>query len=63
MKTYNRICIKDFYVSDQAKTFVIYRSHEYLTSEEKNGFVVVFGKSWVWVPVEYFAGEKVFTKS
>ena len=57
MITYRRICIKDFLVGD----LNIERGKEYLTSETKDGWVTLFSKYWVDVPVSIFAGELRFT--
>ena len=55
MKTYERVCIKDF---EQLK-----RGKIYLTSAEENGSVTVFTSQWIHgVPVDIFAGEIVFTE-
>lgn len=62
MKTFNRICIKDFEVGDEDNSFTIKRGKEYLTSEEdEKGEVTVFTQFWVGVPVSIFAGEEQFT--
>jgi hypothetical protein len=62
VKTFNRICIKDFVLTAQnGDCLQLQRGREYLTSPEENGKVVVFTNFWVPVPVELFAGEKVFT--
>jgi hypothetical protein len=60
MKTYNRICIKDFTVED----FIINRGREYTTSEVSvNNTVTVFAGYWCTnVPVDIFAGEILFTE-
>ena len=62
MRTYNRICIKDVEVVDGKKRLKLKRGQEYCTSEEKDGLVVVFTSYWATVPVEWFAGEQVFTE-
>ena len=55
MKTYERVCIKDF---EPLK-----RGGIYLTSAEENGSVTVFTSQWIHgVPVDIFAGEIVFTE-
>jgi len=62
MKTFSRICIKDYEVTaENGDHFEIKRGKEYLTSEEKDGTVCVFTKFWVYVPVDLFAGELQFT--
>lgn len=63
MKTFNRICIKDYKLKAlDGEKCQVYRGKEYTTSEEKGGKVCVFTCHWFWVPVEFFAGEVVFTK-
>ena len=69
MKTYNRICIKDYVITDEyGKSFTIERGKEYRTSVvdaapsvvypyPQKDHVVVFSKYWVSVPVDIFAGE------
>ena len=62
MKTFNRICIKDFEVKDGAgNVFEVKRGKEYLTSDVDNNHVVVFSDYWVPIPVDVFAGEQIFT--
>lgn len=73
MRTYKRICIKDYEIQDdEGNIFNLERGKEYITSavgdapsivlpERKSGQVVVFSNYWVSVPVEYFAGEIIFT--
>lgn len=65
MKTFQRICIKDMKFNDLLnQEFKIERGREYITSEaDENGFVTVFSTYWVNIPVELFAGEKIFTNS
>jgi hypothetical protein len=57
MKTYERVCIKDFEP-------YLKRGKIYLTSEaEKDGKVVVFTSQWIYdVPVDIFSGEVIFTE-
>ena len=69
MKTFRRICIKDYEIIDSTgATFSLRRGEEYRTSainnapsivgpEAKEGHVVVFSNYWVSVPVDIFAGE------
>ena len=69
MKTFNRICIKNYEIHDSdGATFSLERGKEYRTSavnhapsivgpEAKEGHVVVFSNYWVSVPVDIFAGE------
>ena len=55
MKTFERVCIKDF------KPY-IKRGKIYLTSDEKDGTVTVFTSYWIFdVPVSVFAGGFLFT--
>jgi hypothetical protein len=61
MITFKRICIKDFAIIDGDKQFKLERGKEYTTSEEKDNEVMVFSTYWVWIPVEYFAGEQRYT--
>ena len=75
MKTYKRICIKDYSIQDsEGTTFKVERGKEYITSEiavspsfmakelqPEDGHVTVFSTYWVKVPVSIFAGEEVFT--
>lgn len=63
MKTFNRICIKSHTISDKTgNSMTVERGKEYLTSEEMDGAVLVFGSYWVWFPSHLFSGELVFTK-
>lgn len=63
MKTFNRICIKDWEITAQnGDHFEVKRANEYLTSDVlDDGTVMVFSNFWVPVPVEHFAGERMFT--
>lgn len=72
MKTYKRICIKDYEVYDKiGNHFKAERGKEYITSdindapaigpESKEDSVIVFSNYWVPVPIEIFAGEIKFT--
>ena len=59
MKTYSRICLKDYTVEAQnGDKLELKRGKEYTTSEENNDKVVVFSNFWVPVPVNIFGGEK-----
>lgn len=61
-KTFKRVCIKSYTVTDGDKSFTIERAKEYITSPEHNGTVTVFTQYWIpLVPVEIFAGEIEFT--
>ena len=73
MKTFRRICIKDFTVVDGDKSFTVERGKEYLTSaidsapvvggvKPKKDCVTVFSKYWLTVPIDNFAGEQQYTK-
>lgn len=62
MKTFKRICIKDYTIEDDiGQKLELKRGKEYTTSSEINKKVVVFSTFWVRVPVKLFAGEQVFT--
>lgn len=62
MKTFDRICTKDFSITDEHnQTLNLKRGKEYLTSEEENNKVMVFTRFWVEVPADIFAGEIQFT--
>lgn len=73
MRTFKRICLRDYEIEDGDLKFKLNRGQEYITSaignapaileiEPKNGSVVVMDKYWVSVPVEIFGGELEFTK-
>jgi hypothetical protein len=62
VKTWKRICIQDYELSDKAgQRLVLTRGSEYLTSLEAEGLVMVFTDYWATVPVSIFAGEQRFT--
>lgn len=62
MKSYKRICIKDYLLEDSVgNKLELKRGHEYLTSDEDEGKVIVLTKFWVKVPTTLFAGEQKFT--
>jgi hypothetical protein len=62
MKTFYRICIKDYILeAENGDKLELKRGREYLTSVEENDMVVVFTNFWVKVPVNIFAGEVEFT--
>ena len=64
MQTFKRICIKDWEITAQnGDHFSVARGEEYITSPVREGSVVVFGRYWVPVPVEHFAGEQQFTNA
>jgi len=55
MKTYERVCIKDFEP-------YLKRGKIYITSAEEDGKVTVFTSQWIPdVPVDIFSGSVVFT--
>lgn len=73
MKTYKRICIKDYKIeAENGDKLELKRGQEYITSEinesaaigppPEEGMVVVFSNFWVPVPLSLFAGEVVFTE-
>ncbi len=58
MKTWKRICVKDYVLEAQnGDRLELKRGKEYTTSHEKDGEVCVFTNFWEWVPVDLFAGE------
>ena len=63
MTTFNRICIRDYSLTDAAgQVATVERGKEYLTSDVKpGGTVTVYSTFWWPCPVQYFAGEKKFT--
>jgi hypothetical protein len=64
VRTYKRICVKAWDIkAENGDFFKVERGKEYMTSDEKDGHVVVFSNFWVPVPVECFDGEEIFTKS
>ncbi len=59
MKTFRRVCIEDYTITDQEGTsFTLKRAKEYTTGAEQDGKVRVFSRFWVVVPVAIFAGER-----
>lgn len=62
MKTFKRICIKDYYVGEGVLKLKLERGKEYITSDIHDNEVVVFTNVWGKAPVDVFAGEIVFTK-
>ena len=73
MKTFKRICLKDFTVVDEMGTsFTIKRGKEYITSavneapaigpHPRKDHVIVFSDYWVHIPIDIFGGEVEFTK-
>ena len=72
MRTFKRICLRDFTVVDElGHTCTIKRGMEYITSEVNaapafgpeplRDHVVVFTNYWIHVPVEIFGGAVRFT--
>ncbi len=62
MKTWNRICIKDYEITAKNGDYCkINRGKEYTTSDVADGEVVVFTNYWIRVPIDHFAGEGRFT--
>jgi hypothetical protein len=60
MKTFTRVCIKDFEIVDLGDRKLTLKSGEqYLTSEEKDGMVMVFTTFWVTVPAALFSYERI----
>src|SRR5574343_2100414 len=70
MRTFKRICIKDYVLEEDGNKLELKRGTEYITSdvgdapafgpESQGGHVVVFSTYWATVPVEVFAGEEQF---
>lgn len=62
MKTYNRICLKDYTVKDNKQTFKLKRGVEYLTSKVDNDCVTVFSLKWLQnIPVAIFSSAERYT--
>jgi len=68
MKTYRRICLRDYSLTDDSgNTASVVRGEEYMTSEVNDapaigpdavpGHVIVFTNYWFPVPVDIFGGE------
>jgi len=64
MKTFKRICIKNFkLIDDEGQKLELNRGQEYTTSKKDvDNNVTVFTNFWVSVPVKLFAGEQIFTE-
>jgi hypothetical protein len=73
MKTFKRICLKDFTVTGtNGRACTIRRGKEYITSEVNEsssigpepiiGYVVVFTNYWIHAPIEIFGGTILFTE-
>lgn len=58
MKTFHRICLQDYHVTDGKVSFVLKRGAEYITSvEREDGTVTVFTQFWIsGIPVSLFGG-------
>lgn len=63
MKTYKRICKKDFTMTDGELTLNLTKGTEYITSITKNMECTVFANVWAKVPSTLFRNRKVFTPS
>ena len=62
METYQRICLKDYTVTDKAgNSCSVERGKEYLTSKPDGAIVTVFKEYWAPFPLDVFAGEERFT--
>ena len=72
MRTFKRICIRDYTVKDKVGNQAsVFRGKEYITSEVNDApkmgpepvvdHVIVFSNFWFPVPVEHFAGEILHT--
>ena len=62
MKTFNRICLEDYTVTDGEKVLELKRGKEYLTSEVNKACVTVFSNYWAQgIPVSIFGGSIQFT--
>jgi len=59
MPIYKRICLRDETIVDGDKTLVMKRGKEYTTTDEVEGKVRVLTQYWVWLPIDWFAGELV----
>ena len=68
MRTYKRICLRNFRVADpEGNVCELYRGAEYITSEvdcrpAQPATVTVFTDYWITAPAEIFGGEEIFTK-
>ena len=57
MKTFDRICIEDYTVTEGEISATVHCGEEYITTEERDGTVTVFTDYWIrYVPVKIFAG-------
>ena len=61
VKTFKRICIKNYIVEDGDKMLELKRGEEYITSEKRRGNVIVFSRFWGSVPATIFSGAVRFT--
>jgi len=56
MKTFKRLCIKNYKISDNlGNCFELQFGKRYITSDIKNNKVIVFSNFWVTVPIKYFS--------
>lgn len=64
MKTFKRICCKDFEVTaENGDHFEVRTGREYITSDvDDDCNVIIFSNFWVPVPLSHFTGSVVFTK-
>lgn len=65
MRTFKRICIKDWSITaNNGDHFEVTRGEEVITSSDNDDATcTVFKNFWVKVPINCFAGEIVFTKA
>jgi hypothetical protein len=62
MTIYKRICLKDLQVTDyKGNTYKIKRGNEYMTSEEENEKIFIYGQCWTYAPGKNFAIEERIT--
>ena len=62
MITFSRRCLTDCEVIDNSgRKLVLQKGEEYLTTEEKDGCVVVFTNNWAKVPANIFDEGRQFT--
>ena len=62
MKTFYRVCLKDYEEIDVlGHKLSLKQGERYLTSKEEKGMVTVFTNWWHKVSVEIFHGEEIFT--
>jgi len=62
MRTFKRICIETHTVrAENGDEHTVKRGEEVITTDAKNGEVIVFGPFWTPMPLHIFAGEERFT--